>query len=138
MLFVALAAFVTVASCSIDDGPDVNFHIDFIAADSVSVPQYMRRGQTYPITMYYKRPDDCHYDDGFYSTREEYTYTVAIQNIVLENNECNPVQSTTANSTSFNFQCPLESTDSYTFRFYKGEDATGQQQFIEVKVPAGF
>lgn len=138
MLLATLSAIITVVSCSADNGPDVNFHIDFVAADSVSVPTYMHRGQTYPITLYYKRPDDCHFDDGFYSVREGNAITVAIQNIVLENTNCNPVESTTADVATISFQCPLEDVDAYTFRFYKGEDAENQQQFIEVEVPAGF
>lgn len=139
MLFAVLITVVTtVVSCSADSGPDVNFHIDFVAADSVAVPEYMHRGQTYTFTMYYKRPDDCHYDDGFYSIRDGNAYTVAIQNIVLNNTNCNPVESTAPNVASFTFQCPLENVDAYTFHFYKGEDVDGVQQFIEVEVPAGF
>lgn len=138
MLFAGLSSLlVTMASCSVDADPKVNFHIDFVAADSVAVPSYFRRGQTYPITMYYKRPDDCHFDNGFYSARSGDIFTVAVQNIVLNNTTCNPVQSTVSDIASFNFQCPLEQTQSYTFKFYKGENADGQQQFIEVTVPAG-
>ncbi|WP_162927082.1 hypothetical protein [Flavobacterium psychrotrophum] len=138
MLFAgSLTMALMLASCSLDNDPKVNFDIDFVAADSVSIPAYFKRGQSYPFTIYYKRPDDCHFDNGFYATRSGNTITIAIQNIVLANTQCNPVQSTASDVATFNFQCPFEAVDHYTFKFYKSQDTYGQDQFIEVTVPVG-
>lgn len=125
---------LTVASCSLDDDPKVNFHLVYLPADSISVPESIRRGQTYPITMYYKKPDNCHYFNGFYYKIDTNTRTVAIEAMVLSDVECAPVNDATEAAT-FNFQVPLEQYDNYRFKFYKGVNANGYDQFTEIDIP---
>ena len=137
LLFAFL--FVTTA-CSLDgDDHRIDFEIEYLAADSVEVPAYVTPGQTYAIKMYYHRPTDCYYVRGdFYYAISGATRTVAIQAMVIQDSGCKPPLDTNAEVTSFNFQCPLaqaNSAASYTFKFYKGDDAYGKQQFIEIEVP---
>jgi hypothetical protein len=134
-IVLLLAALFVFASCSVDNQDHPDFHVAFLPADSVSTPAYVVPGQSYPITMYYKRPDDCHYLDGFYYDKLGNIRTVAIQSIVLEHSDCQPVTDTAPDVATFDFECPIGTYNSYVFKFYKGDDAQGTQQFIEVEVP---
>lgn len=133
VLFVV--GLLSVVSCSLEDDPKVNFHLAYLPADSVSVPESIRRGQIYPISMYYKKPDNCHYFNGFYYNISTNVRTVAIEAMVLDNVECAPTTTVAADVATFNFQVPIEQYGYYRFKFYSGVDENGEDLFTEIEIP---
>lgn len=135
-LLLLIAVLITICSCSIDDGPRQQFHLEFLPVESVDVPDHFVRGQNYDIKVYYRRPNDCYYYDDFYYEANGNTRTVAVQSIVIEDANCEPITDAAPEEASFNFLCAnIYTNTSYLFKFYKGTDAEGNQEFLEVEVP---
>lgn len=134
VLFAVSVAGLITAACSVDNAPEVNFHLEYLPADSVSVPAFLQRGRTYPITMYYHRPSNCYYLNGFYYEKDGNSRKVAIENMVLNSDNCQPVDSFTADVATFNFEVPFDQYGSYVFKFYKGQEYN-VDTYMEVEVP---
>ena len=136
-LFLVLAVAIMAVACSMDGDERNDFVLAFILVERVEMPDYVVPGNTYPVNMYFRRPTDCYYvqPEPYYSIFGD-TRTVAVQALVIEDSDCQPVEATRPDDVkTFNFQCPLTTAQSFTFKFYKGNDAQGNQQFIEVVVP---
>lgn len=137
LLLLFALVFLT-AGCSLDSTDDkVDFTIQYLPTDSVEVPEFMTPGKTYALKLYFHRPNTCYYlNNNFYTAATESALTIAIESVLLENEKCETPATAVTESVTFNFQCPLSQTsDSYTFKFFKGNDDYGKQQFTEVKVP---
>lgn len=139
-LILLCAVVFTMISCSMDDGNRVDFTLEFIPITHVEVPEYFERGQTYDITVTYKRPTDCHYFDGFYYDRENNplgnVWVVAAQAIALEDVNCETLSAVDGEQASFQFICdPQYGHEEYIFKFFEGEDEDGNQRFMEIVVP---
>lgn len=129
-----LAVLLMLTSCSIDNDEKADFNMAFIAADSVSTPDYVTPGRAYPFKIYYKRPNDCFYVNGIYMDANGYTLTLAVQSLFIEDANCAETMVEPEEAT-YTFQCPLEQTNSYTFKFYNGDDALGNRKFLTVILP---
>ncbi len=139
LILLCTVVFIFI-SCSMDDGRRVDFTLEFIPVTNVTVPEYFERGQTYDITVTYKRPTDCHYFDGFYYDREGNpsgnVWVVAAQAIVLSNFSCESLSLIEGEQASFQFICdPQYAHNECVFKFFEGEDEDGNQRFREVVVP---
>jgi hypothetical protein len=129
---VLLTLFLlTLTGCSIDDDQP-NYSYEVLPVDSYTVPQSFTLGQTYEIKLKYKKPSDCYSFQGIYYDKNLNIRTIGIQTTVLENTNCPPLTSEPI-EVSFNFY--VTNTGSYIFKFYKGEDANGQNIFEEVEIP---
>lgn len=126
---------IALVSCSSDSAPTVNFHLSYIVADSVDVPEIMVRGQKYPITVYYKRPDNCHYFNGIYRSDVSGVITVAVEAMVLNNVSCEPTLTTTPDVATFEYTVPMSVYSNCKFKFYNGVNSSGQDTFIIKDVP---
>jgi hypothetical protein len=140
-LFLLLIALIFITSCSLDDDNNkLKFHFEFVPVVSVDVPQTMTPGQTYTIKVWYNKPNDCHYFDGFYYEPAGNVRTVAVQTLVIEDANCAPLTDAAPEEASFEFLCTAPSIgmggeSSYTFKFYQGDDTAGTQQYLERVVP---
>lgn len=135
-ILLILSVLALAVACVPEDENRVNFHVEFIPVESVEVPEFITPGRTYPITVKFRRPNDCHYFDGFYYEANGPTRIVAVQTIFIEDTACDPIDSEEPESQKFNLACPLGyAYDSYRFKFYKGEDAQGNQQYLEIEIP---
>lgn len=126
-LFLILILF---ASCSVDDGTDFSFEV--LPVESVDIPDEFELGETYPITVSYLRPSTCHSFKEFYYLKENNERTVAAINIVFEDNSCNTLEDFLVEET-FNFI--VISNGSYIFKFWQGEDPSGEDQYLTIEVP---
>ena len=86
VLLLTVIGLFTFSSCELDDNSP-NFHFELLPVDSVAVPESFVMGKTYKIKAYYKRPTDCHLNDGFYYEKDLNTRTFALQAKVLERND---------------------------------------------------
>ena len=132
LLMLAVIATFTFSACSIeDDSP--NYHFEFMPVDSVSVPESFVMGQSYVIKAYYKRPTECHFEEGFYYERDLNTRTFALQSRVLDQANCAPIVNGPLLEAKFNFF--VNSNGSYLFKFYTGENEAGEKTFLEYEIP---
>ncbi len=128
--FVFCLTALLFASCSIDDG--VPFTNVFLPVESVEIPDEFELGGTYPITVNYFRPTTCHAFQRFYYLSKNNERTVAPITYLFERSDCKTLQEELVEA-KFNFT--VISNGSYIFKFWQGEDADGEDQFLEIEVP---
>ncbi|MCF6139722.1 hypothetical protein L1S34_00325 [Flavobacterium sp. K77] len=122
---------VSMASCSTDNDSN-NYTYDVLPIASYTVPAEFKLGETYTITLKYQKPTSCHYYQGIYYDKNLNVRTIGVQTVVDNDQVCNaalPPESETS------FQFFVTNTGSYIFKFYKGEDAAGNNIFEEVEIP---
>lgn len=129
VLFVIL--ITSFLGCSIDDD-NTSYTYDVLPVDSYVVPTSFTLGETYEIKLKYQKPTACHIYQGIYYDKNLNTRTIAIQTAVQNNQACTE-QIPPLSEVSFNFM--VNNTGSYIFKFYKGEDANGEDIFEEVEIP---
>lgn len=135
VVLTALVAFAGLSvSCSIDNDPKINYDPGFLAAVNIDAPEYMVPGNTYSFKLYYFRPTDCYYYNGFYSEQNGNDFTVAVSSIVLNDN-CQTLTYAEPEVATFEFECPQSSFQEYVFHFYIGQSQENQAQYSTVTVP---
>ena len=130
LIALSLALFLF-ASCSLDDDSP-NYSFEILPIESVDIPDEFTLGEVYPITVSYFRPSTCHAFKEFYYLRENNERTVATINYVFENGNCDTLTNELVEAT-FNFI--VTSNGSYIFKFWQGEDANGEDQYLIKEVP---
>ena len=128
---LVLCSLLLLASCSIDDD-GTNYSFEVLPVESVDIPDEFEWGQTYPIKVFYLRPSTCHSFNEFYYLKENNERTVAPINYVVEGNTCTGLEDTLVEAT-FNFI--VTSYSSYIFKFWQGEDANGEDEYLIIEVP---
>ncbi len=128
LFLIVITSFL---SCSLDDdSPTYTYEV--LPVDSYVVPTSFTLGQTYEIKLKYQKPTSCHIYQGVYYEKNLNTRTIAIQTAVQNNQVCTQ-EIPPISEVSFNFM--VSNTGSYIFKFYKGEDAGGEDIFEEVEIP---
>ncbi|MDE3742263.1 hypothetical protein [Maribacter polysaccharolyticus] len=132
VVLCALAVALVFNSCDID-GDEQNFHFVSLRIVDVDMPESFELDETYRINVTFALPDGCTYFEGFDVTKEALTTRelVAIGSRRTDQDAC--VQTIREVEESFDFI--VVHTEPYLFRFYQGEDANGDPQFIEFDVP---
>lgn len=133
ILFLALVVSLTLFnSCAVDDNT-TDFQFEFIPIDSVEMPEEFNFGDTYFISVTYKRPTNCHTFSNFqYIQGTGNTRTVAVVNFVTLGNGCEALENVFETET-FSFSV-LDSAP-YTFRFWQGKDDNGEDVYLIYEVP---
>lgn len=121
----------TTLSCSLNND-EPNYHLQTLPVVSVDIPTEFVLGETYPITVYYYRPSNCHTFAGFYYDKYLNERTVAVQNYVEDCTNYIALNDYLVENT-FNFY--VTNNGSYIFKFWQGEDANGDDIFLEIEVP---
>lgn len=119
------------ASCSVDDD-STNYSFEVLPVESVDIPDEFTLGEVYPITVSYFKPSTCHAFREFYYLKENNERTVAPIDYVFEKNNCQDYNDELVEET-FNFI--VTSNGSYIFKFWQGEDANGEDQYLTIEVP---
>jgi hypothetical protein len=118
-------------SCSLEDSP-VNFHFVSLKIVDVELPESFEVYETYQVKVTYVRPHACTFFEGFDITKPDTTVRdVVAVGSELEDDSCAQVAEQIVEY--FNFTCYYH--DTYTFRFWTGEDEDGNAQFLEYEVP---
>lgn len=127
-----LILFITALSCSSDNSP--NFAYEVLPVSEAVVPAQMIVDQEYDIEVSYIQPTNCHAFSDFYYEIEGDRRTVAIVSVYNTSGNCTSQVPDDIVTRTFTFT-PLEAT-TYTFRFWNGEDETGQDVYTEYEVVA--
>jgi len=131
LLILIVAFSVTLSSCS-DDDDYHDYHLEYIGAKSVEVPDEFIHGQTYRINVTIELPNSCYFFynqyDYFYEGTSRLIYPIAH---VDDGVPC------TLNITETTFSIPVQvlQKEPYIFKFYQGEDEDGQDMFLTIEVP---
>ncbi|RIA08266.1 hypothetical protein OE09_0075 [Flavobacteriaceae bacterium MAR_2010_72] len=129
--FIALCVlFVSLASCSLDDS-NSNFYYEILPIESVVIPDEFTLGETYEIKVSYLRPSSCYIFNDFYYQSNLNQRTIAIVTTVYEDISC--TQAVELVEVSFNFI--VNNTGTYVFKFWQGEDESGNDMYYIVEVP---
>ena len=129
ILFVSV--FLVISSCSLDDGP--NFYFVPLQIVGAELPDSFDLGETYQIRVQYNQPDACTAFAGFDVIDQDTT----VRNVVVlgtrrtDQDVC--AEMVEEKSATFNFI--VRYSQPYTFRFWQGESANGEQTYLEVEVP---
>lgn len=129
-LFFALSIFV-LSSCSVtDDEPD--YYFIPLQVVSAELPQSFMLHETYEIKVTYILPNGCASFEGFDVTPiAQTTRNVVPIGSQFDDPDC--VDGGAEVEGSFNFVCLY--SDTYLFRFWKGENESGEQEYLEFEVP---
>ncbi|MGB7392951.1 MAG: hypothetical protein WA913_01020 [Pricia sp.] len=136
VMMCAIATALTAVSCDFDDD-GVNFNYTTLRTVDAELPDSFDFGRVYTVNVDLLRPDDCTlaevetFDVRQTSTDSTNIRTIAAIGIVLDNEECAEVEQEFQDS----FQFEVRYTDPYVFRFYTGDDANGDPEFLEIEVP---
>ena len=134
LLFICIA-ILTFWSCSIDDDGGVgtvDYNFEFIPIEEVVIPDSFVFGETYEISVSYFRPSSCHTFHDFYFVAEEEVRTVAVINVVYDHSDCEPLEDELVEA-SFDFKVIYDQI--YEFKFWQGEDETGEDIFLTFEIP---
>lgn len=130
MPFLALMLMLT--ACSLDDNSNTNFTYELVPVDSVAIPDTLVFQKTYTFEIEYQRPTDCHSFAGIDYQRNENERTIAVVSAVYEHEDCVELTDEAAIAT-LNFL--VERKDFYVFKFWQGENETGEALFLTDTVP---
>ena len=130
-----VVAFVLTAvmfqSCSLNDDDTVDVQYELLPVEEAFLPTEMTVNEIYEITVSFILPTDCHSYNNIYYSKNDFERTVAIVSAYFPNNEPCETQ-TIVFEKSFNFK-PLNS-GTYTFKFWKGTDDSGEDLYDDVEV----
>ncbi|QXP56547.1 hypothetical protein H0I25_01770 [Cellulophaga sp. HaHa_2_95] len=130
-LFMMLLAVLSFTGCSLDETE--NFRFVALPIESVEIPESFDLNETYEIKVRYLRTSDCAFFEGFDIVKEDTTIrtVAAIGSMLSDSDDCKEVLEEV--ETSFNFIVLYP--DTYLFKFYTGEDANGEAEYLEIEVP---
>lgn len=120
----ALVVSVLFLSCS-EEGE--SYRVVTLPVAKVEEETAFAKDSITEITVKYLRPSNCHFYEDFYYERNGFTRTVAIYNVELGRDDCQSLQNDTI-SVPLKFK-PAE-LGTYTFKFWKGNNAAGEEQFF--------
>ena len=130
LLFAMVVSCLLVGSCSDDD--DANFHFTALKALRAEIPESFELNERYQISVTYERPDNCTFFEGFDVTSPDTTIRdVVVIGSVFTDREC----TMQIEEVEVNFDFIVIHDQTYTFRFYEGDDENGEHQFFEIEVP---
>ncbi|WP_090292497.1 hypothetical protein [Flagellimonas zhangzhouensis] len=133
MSIMYVVAFSWFVSCSSDDDSP-NFYFTTLDVIEADMPEFFELGKTYDIDVLFYRPNGCTYFEGFDVTKTTQTgRDVVVIGSVLTDQDVACTEAIEEVTATLRFSVIY--TDEYNFRFYAGDDANGNPQFIEYTVP---
>jgi len=118
------------ANCELDTGENFFFvNMEITGAD---VPEVFILNQSHNMDVTFTRGDNCTFFQGFdVFTDENGTTTIVAIGSVLTEEDC----SASEESLSGILTITAQDVSFYTLRFYNGEDAEGNAQYLKYTVP---
>lgn len=133
LLIMVAVLGVSLTSCS-DDDDDLNhdFHYEYVSVTDAEVPAEFIQGNMYYLNVTIELPNSCYYYynqyDYIYDGSSRLIYPIAH---VDDGVECNQL----IRETTFSIAVHVLQSQPYTFKFYQGEDAEGNDTFLTIEVP---
>ena len=131
ILITITLSVVLFFSCTNTDD-NINYHFELLKIDTAVMPDTLVLGQTHELKIMYRRPTTCHGFNGFYYEKNLNIRTIAVESIVIENNDCVELTDEVKEAT-LNFY--VTNNGSYIFKFWQGKDENGEDLFLEYEIP---
>lgn len=131
-ILLLLSVLFLFNSCSLDDVQGDEFSYELVPIASVDIPSEFELGETYNIVIRYYRPSTCHAFDGFYYHKDLNVRTIAVQNMVFEQNNCEPLTDVLIEQ---NLEFYVTNNGSYIFKFWQGKNEAGEDIYLEYEIP---
>jgi hypothetical protein len=128
-IVLLLMSVILFSSCIDDDGPKYAYEI--LTIDEATVPESFTFGESYDVTVKYTLPNSCYSFHSLYYEYQDTTRVVAINALVRTDINCTEE----AIERDYTFEVNVTQQEDYVFKFWKGEDADGENIFEEVVVP---
>ncbi|WP_282786315.1 hypothetical protein [Flavobacterium croceum] len=126
---LSLACVGLFISCNPNDDTD-NFVTNVYPVNTVEMPNKFAVDSITQIPLTFNRPSSCHFLDGFYYEKSDFTRTVAVLLTANRDQACQTV--VTPTQTVLKFKPQVQGT--YHFKFWKGENPQGIDEFFEYDV----
>ncbi|WP_298474925.1 hypothetical protein [uncultured Maribacter sp.] len=120
------------SNCSAeDDSP--NFQFVPLQIVSAELPESFNLDETYQIQVSFIKPNGCTLYEGFDVTKEDQTVrnVVVVGSKRIDTDDC--TEQAVEQKATFNFVVLYNET--YTFKFWLGETASGEDEYLEINVP---
>ncbi len=127
LIVVFLLVFV-ITSCT---NTEESYTLEILPVAKVEMQTAFARDSVTEIPVKYIRPSKCYFFEDFYYQKNDFTRVVAIYNAHLYRNDCQVVENDTV-VVPLKFK-PTE-IGTYTFKFWKGTNTSGQEDFFEYEV----
>ena len=127
-----LVAFLAFSCSNDDDSNDHDYHLEYIGAIDAKVPSEFIFGRTYRIEVTIELPNSCY----FYYNQFDYFYE-GTSRLIYPIAHVDDGVSCTDNIREVTFSIPVQALqqEPYIFKFYEGEDSSGQDTFFTIEVP---
>ena len=129
-ILILFGFLFALSSCNLDDEPSRDFVL--LPVEDVVMPAEFHLNEVNPILVKYRRPTTCHLYNGLYYDVDEYTRTVAISFVKLNESNCEDASLEGPYEVYLNFK-PTE-LETYHFKFWLGVNDSGIDQFLEYDV----
>jgi hypothetical protein len=129
MALVSVCCFL-LSNCDLEE--EQNFYFVNLEITAADVPDFFVLNQEHNLEVTFARPDGCTYFQGFDASSDVngVTTIVAIGSVITTEDCISSEESLTAE-----LSITAERLEFYTLRFYAGEDAEGNPQYLEYSVP---
>ena len=125
-IIIALALSFGILSCSVEEGD--SYSLVVLPVAKVEMETAFAKDSTTTIDVKYLRPSKCYFFEDFYYQKQDLNRVVAIYNAKLNRDDCQVVQNDSV-TVPLKFR-PTE-LGTYTFKFWKGTNAQGVDEFYE-------
>ncbi|HEY9184372.1 MAG TPA: hypothetical protein VIM94_03505 [Salegentibacter sp.] len=139
LAFLLITTF-SLLGCSLeDDGP--NRLLEFAEITDADLPEYFERGESYDIVVTYLLPSACHVFNGFEARQGQGANSNEIFIGVVTSYDTNLIQCNkeeddlSREATLKDVRITGEVGTVYTFKFWIGQDSSGEAQYYTVEVP---
>ena len=127
--------FVVFLFFGCDDDTDENvhdYHLEYIAVKSAELPDEFIYGRTYRINVTIDLLNSCYFHYGQYDYFYEGNARLIYPIVHIDDGI-----SCTEKITETTFSIPVQvlQNETYIFKFYQGEDTSGQDTYLTIEVP---
>ncbi|MGM0933597.1 MAG: hypothetical protein ACQEWD_09155 [Bacteroidota bacterium] len=139
LAFLLLIAFSLVGCSLEDDGP--NRLLEFAEITDADLPEYFERGESYDIVVTYLLPSACHAFNGFdarqgQGANSNEIFIGVVTSYDANLTECNKEEDDLSREATLkDVTITGEVGTVYTFKFWIGQDSSGETQYYTVEVP---
>ena len=130
----------SMVACSLeDDGP--NRMLELAEITEVDLPEYFESGETYDITVTYLLPSACHAYNGFDARQGQgeninEIFIGVITSYDANQTQCNKEdEELSREATLRDVTITAEVGTVYTFKFWVGQDSSGEPRYYTIEVP---
>lgn len=132
-LYLVVLVFLMLSSCSINDDASTEFSFEFMAIESVVMPEEFMHGETYAIGVSYMKPNSCYQFSDFVYDINGNERTIAVINTIYSSENVICTGEPLLNTVSFDFT--VTGTETYIFKFFQGENEIGTDEYHIIEVP---